>query len=212
MEAFAFLKMFRIELDRLIEQSPPIPEETVRKFKIEFRTFTDIKRPDITGYIEHTQAYNNNSERMKQLAVEATLTLLHKKNLLKELVLNDLDSKVRDITTETIKQVQAASVAASKKSAGTAMPFAKRVVEERKQELSQLPTGLVADIRNRIRGRGGRGAEEVVVESEDVVIDVSGGPVALALDISGTAVTADISGSALGANVTLQVNELVNKV
>jgi hypothetical protein len=210
MEAFAFLKMFRIELDRLIEQSPPIPEETVRKFKIEFRTFTDIKRPDITGYIEHTQAYNNNSERMKQLAVEATLTLLHKKNLLKELVLNDLDSKVRDITTETIKQVQAA--AASKKSAGTAMPFAKRVVEERKQELSQLPTGLVADIRNRIRGRGGRGAEEVIVESEDVVIDVSGGPVALALDISGTAVTADISGSALGANVTLQVNELVNKV
>jgi hypothetical protein len=210
MEAFAFLKMFRIELDRLIEQSPPIPEETVRKFKIEFRTFTDIKRPDITGYIEHTQAYNNNSERMKQLAVEATLTLLHKKNLLKELVLNDLDSKVRDITTETIKQVQAA--AASKKSAGTAMPFAKRVVEERKQELSQLPTGLVADIRNRIRGRGGRGAEEVIVESEDVVIDVSGGPVALAVDISGTAVTADISGSALGANVTLQVNELVNKV
>uniref|UniRef100_A0A6C0KY78 SLATT domain-containing protein n=1 Tax=viral metagenome TaxID=1070528 RepID=A0A6C0KY78_9ZZZZ len=203
MEAFAFLKMFRIELDRLIEQSPPIPEETVRKFKIEFRTFTDIKRPDITGYIEHTQAYNNNSERMKQLAVEATLTLLHKKNLLKELVLNDLDSKVRDITTETIKQVQAASAAASKKSAGTAMPFAKRVVEERKQELSQLPIGLVADIKNRIRGRGGRGAEEVVVESEDVVIDVSGGPVALAVDISG---------SDLGANVTLQVNELVNKV
>ena len=213
MEAFAFLKMFRIELDRLIEQSPPIPEETVRKFKIEFRTFTDIKRPDITGYIEHTQAYNNNSERMKQLAVEATLTLLHKKNLLKELVLNDLDSKVRDITTETIKQVNAASsLAASKKQTGTAIPFAKRVVEERKQELSQLPTGLVADIKNRIKSRGGRGAEEVVVESEDVVIDMSGAPV----DVSGSSVdisgSVDVSGSIVGANVTLQVNELVNKV
>ena len=241
MEAFAFLKMFRIELDRLIEQSPPIPEETVRKFKIEFRTFTDIKRPDITGYIEHTQAYNNNSERMKQLAVEATLTLLHKKNLLKELVLNDLDSKVRDITTETIKQVNAAS--ASKKQTGTAIPFAKRVIEERKQELSQLPSGIVADLKNRIRSRGGRSAEEAVVESEDVVIDISGVPVdvsgAATATVAAAAVAAaavataavataavataavavdvsgaavDVSGSELGVNVALQVNELVNKV
>jgi hypothetical protein len=106
MEAFAFLKMFRIELDRLIEQSPPIPDETVRKFKIEFRAYTDIKRPDITGYIEHTTAFNNNHERMKQLAVEATLTLMHKKHLLKELVLNDLDSRIREITTDTLKQEQ----------------------------------------------------------------------------------------------------------
>jgi hypothetical protein len=196
MEAFAFLKMFRIELDRLIEQSPPIPEETVRKFKIEFRAFTDIKRPDITGYIEHTQAYNNNNERMKQLAVEATLTLLHKKNLLKDLVLNDLDAKVREITAETIKQEQRAAVASSAAKKSNPVPFAARQIEERKQELSQLPAGLVSDLKNRIRARG---AVQVVAEEDVVVlvgpvVDVSGAVV----DVSGAAV--DVSGAVLDAS------------
>lgn len=43
MDAFAFMKMFRIELDRLIEQSPSIPELIIRRFIYEFKEFTDRK-------------------------------------------------------------------------------------------------------------------------------------------------------------------------
>jgi hypothetical protein len=32
MDAFAFMKMFRVELDRLVEQSPSIPEQIINKF------------------------------------------------------------------------------------------------------------------------------------------------------------------------------------
>jgi hypothetical protein len=152
MEAFAFLKMFRIELDRLIEQSPPIPEDTVRKFKIEFRTFTDIKRPDITGYIEHTKAYNNNGERMKQLAVEATLTLLHKKNLLKDIVMNDLDNRVREITSEVIK-TERVTAARNVTKPDKKPTLVEQNIVERKAELSKLPVGFVSDLKNRFASR-----------------------------------------------------------
>ena len=172
MEAFAFLKMFRIELDRLIEQSPPIPEETVRKFKIEFRAFTDIKRPDITGYIEHTTAYNNNNERLKQLAVEATLALMHKKKMLKELVFNDLDSRVREITSETVKQEQL-SVSKRLATPATLIPLAVRQAEERKQELAKLPAGNVNDIKKRWNAIAGAAAAAAPVVPEDVTIQVN---------------------------------------
>jgi hypothetical protein len=105
MEAFAFLKMFRIELDRLIEQSPQIPEQVITSFKQVFRSNTEIKRPDITGYIEHTHAYDNKNERLKQLAVEASLALLNKKRMLRDIVFEDLEDRVKTI----VREVQAGS-------------------------------------------------------------------------------------------------------
>lgn len=116
MEAFAFLKMFRIELDRLIEQSPQIPEAVIANFKQVFRSNTEIKRPDITGYIEHTHAFDNKNERLKQLAVEAALTLASKKRFLKEIVLEDLEKRVRTIVGEEHAAVAAAAAAAARPS------------------------------------------------------------------------------------------------
>jgi len=102
MEAFAFLKMFRVELDRLIELSPPIPESVIRSFKHEFRMLADVKRPEITGAgaIEHTRAFDNSNERLKALATEATMMIWHKKKFIKELVMADLDVRVRNIAAE----------------------------------------------------------------------------------------------------------------
>jgi hypothetical protein len=102
MEAFSFLKMFRVELDRLIELSPPIPESIIRSFKHEFRMLADVKRPEITGAgaIEHTRAFDNSNERLKALATEASLMIWHKKKFVKELVMADLDVRVRDIASE----------------------------------------------------------------------------------------------------------------
>ena len=103
MDAFAFMKMFRIELDRLIEQSPSIPELIIRRFIYEFKEFTDIKRPDITGEIEHTSVFSDTNTRLKKIAEEAAITISQKKGLLKQLVMDDLDTKLRRLVREAVK-------------------------------------------------------------------------------------------------------------
>lgn len=100
MEAFAFLKMFRIELDRLVEQSPPIPESIIIQFKREFRANSEVKKPDIAGVLEHTKVYENKEERLKQVAVDASLMLLQKKKFFKDLVMEEIDEKVRKLIAE----------------------------------------------------------------------------------------------------------------
>jgi hypothetical protein len=100
MESFAFMKMFRIELDRLIEQSPSIPESIINAFIYEFKEFTDIKKPDITGDLEHTRVFSDNNSKLKRIAEDAAMTLAQKKGVLKQLVLDDLDGKVRKIIQE----------------------------------------------------------------------------------------------------------------
>lgn len=100
MEAFAFLKMFRIELDRLVEQSPPIPESVILQFKREFRANSEVKKPDIAGVLEHTKVYENREERLKQVAVDASMMLLQKKKFFKDLVMEEIDEKVRKLIAE----------------------------------------------------------------------------------------------------------------
>jgi len=95
-DAYTFLKMFRVELDRLIEQSPTIPEFIIKRFQKEFDTKLDVKRPDITGDIKHTTIYDNHNERLKMLAVEASLALMHKKKLMKDLVMVDIDRHINE--------------------------------------------------------------------------------------------------------------------
>jgi hypothetical protein len=114
MEAFAFLKMFRIELDRLIEQSPSIPDSIISSFKQEFRMMADVKRPEVTGAIEHTRVFDDKNARLKAVAAEAALILLHKKRFLKEIALEELDARVRAIiagkdTTKPDTKVSASS-------------------------------------------------------------------------------------------------------
>jgi hypothetical protein len=103
MDAFAFMKMFRIELDRLIEQSPSIPESIIDKFIYEFKEAVDIKKPDITGDLEHTRVFSDSNTRLKKIAEDASLTLNLKKGILKQLVMDDLDVKIRKIVRETAR-------------------------------------------------------------------------------------------------------------
>ena len=59
MDAFAFIKVFRVELNRLIEQSPTIPESIIKQFKHEFKNKTNLKKPLITGDLDYTMKYLN---------------------------------------------------------------------------------------------------------------------------------------------------------
>ena len=102
-DAKAFLKMFRIELDRLVEQSPVVPDMIIEEFKILFED-SDIRLPDILGVMEHTKVFTDSGSRLKKLAAEATIAIQQKKGLLKQLVLDDLDSKIRTICTDEVSR------------------------------------------------------------------------------------------------------------
>ena len=90
-----FLKMCRNEQDRLIELSPQVTDAIKDEFKKKFGNIPNLKRPDICDELEHTTPFNDRELRMRQVAAEAALTLMHKKRILKEIVVADLDEKIR---------------------------------------------------------------------------------------------------------------------
>jgi hypothetical protein len=94
MDAMSFLKMGRIELDRLIEQSPPIPMRTVDEFHVAFRDKKDIRRPEIAGGIEHTRVFEDRDSRLAKVAAEAAYAIQQKKGLMRQLVMEDIDKRI----------------------------------------------------------------------------------------------------------------------
>jgi hypothetical protein len=156
MESFAFMKMFRTELDRLIEQSPSIPEAVISSFISEFKHYKDVKKPEIAGELEHTRVFKASDERLKRIAQEAALTLAQKKGVLKQLVLDDLDGKVRRLAEESAKkymdeQKKAVSLAAVAGAlASGPKNFADRQKVERQSELKSLAqNNVVAEMKAR---------------------------------------------------------------
>jgi hypothetical protein len=121
MDAMNFLKMARVELDRLIEQSPSIPPTIVRAFEFEFRKNTNIKRPEIAGGVEHTRVFDDRDARMIRLASEAALMLSHKKKFLQEMVLGDLDKRIAQKTLEQRAELETVLRAEAEKAAFNAV-------------------------------------------------------------------------------------------
>lgn len=96
MDAIDFLKICRTELDRLIEQSPPIPIEPIKMFEKNFGTIRDLKKPDICGALEHTHVFESSEARLKQMAVEAALMLKRRKQTLNELVSPQIEKQIAE--------------------------------------------------------------------------------------------------------------------
>ena len=86
MDSMDFLKVCRSDLDRLIEQSPPIPPQAIQLFEFRFGSIKELKKPDICGALEHTRVYESSETRLKQVAVDAALLLRQRKNTLAELL------------------------------------------------------------------------------------------------------------------------------
>lgn len=55
-DSMDFIKVCRNELDRLIEQSPPIPEVIITRFEKQFSA-SQIKKPDICNHLERTPIF-----------------------------------------------------------------------------------------------------------------------------------------------------------
>ena len=102
MDCMDFLGICRAELDRLIEQSPPVPDEVIEEFEKEFKDVPNIKRPDICHGLEHTRVFDNSASRLKMLSGEAALMLYHKKRALRDEIIPDLtkliDRRITDLS------------------------------------------------------------------------------------------------------------------
>jgi hypothetical protein len=107
LDSMDFIKICRAELDRLIEQSPAIPDEIIHSFLTEFKDLPDLKRPDICKGIEHTEAFKDSKTRMKQLASEAALMIKHKKKVLREEIVPDIDNRLTRIMEAKIDELKA---------------------------------------------------------------------------------------------------------
>ncbi|NBR14459.1 MAG: SLATT domain-containing protein [Crocinitomicaceae bacterium] len=73
-----FLKLCRAELDRLIEQSPGIPESIITEFEKKFDDIKDVKRPEVCNNLEHTRIFRSMKspkEKLEELAGKASLIM-----------------------------------------------------------------------------------------------------------------------------------------
>lgn len=163
MDAMSFLKMGRIELDRLIEQSPPIPPKIVEAFMIAFRHKKDIVRPEIAGGIEHTRIFEDRDSRLAKIAAEAAYAIQNKKGLMRQLVLEDIDKRIllrareeRDsmeeqLREEIIKVAQDAAIQALK---SPTVPYQNKVQffnNAREEAVVVIPQGILEKTKEKLR-------------------------------------------------------------
>jgi len=92
-DSMDFLKICRAELDRLIEQSPQIPDKVIEDFEKEFFDTPTLKKPDIAHGIDHTQVYRDNS-KIKKIIVDAAMMLKQKRKVWHEAMMPDVDRHV----------------------------------------------------------------------------------------------------------------------
>lgn len=114
-DAMDFLKICRAELDRLIEQSPPIPDVIIAEFEKEFKNQPDIKKPEICHGLEHTRVFEDRGARLRMLSGEAALMLMHKKKAMREAIVPDLDRMIKKAVDQKIYDISGAVVEAMRR-------------------------------------------------------------------------------------------------
>ena len=95
-DSLDFLKICRADLDRLIEQSPPIHSDAIKLFEARFGHIKELKKPDICGALEHTRAFESSEERLKHIAVDAALLLKQRKKTLNELLSPQIQERIKE--------------------------------------------------------------------------------------------------------------------
>ncbi len=107
MDCMDFLGICRQDLDRLIEQSPQIPDKVIAEFEIEFKDQPTLKRPDICHGLEHTSIFNSNKSRLMQLTTDATIFLKQRKKMLRDEILPDLSDRINtSVESELAKKLE----------------------------------------------------------------------------------------------------------
>jgi len=105
MDSMDFLKICRSDLDRLIEQSPPIPTEAIAIFEAKFGDIHHLKKPDICGSLEHTNVFDSSESRLKQVAVDAAILMKQRRQTLNELLSTQVQETITKKVDERLKIV-----------------------------------------------------------------------------------------------------------
>jgi len=105
MDSLDFLKICRADLDRLIEQSPPIPEDAIELFEDRFNSIPNLKKPDICGELKHTHVFESSDIRLKQVAVDAAIMLKQRRNMLTELTMPKIQERINEQIDTRLEQV-----------------------------------------------------------------------------------------------------------
>lgn len=134
MDSMDFLKVCRSDLDRLIEQSPPIPPQAIQLFEFRFGSIKELKKPDICGALEHTRVYESSETRLKQVAVDAALLLRQRKNTLAEL----LSPKIQDQIATQIQARMAEELDARKRQLEEEIAMQKEEEKRKEEEVQRV--------------------------------------------------------------------------
>ena len=108
-DADSFVKVCRMEYDRLTEQSPPIPSDVLEMFKIIFKKQAEEKRknededlilPDICDSIKHTKVYKaaiNNPDSIVQSIYNIDKKDDSKKEVTETIVKEALNTRIKEL-------------------------------------------------------------------------------------------------------------------
>ena len=108
-DADSFVKVCRMEYDRLTEQSPPIPSDVLEMFKIIFKKQAEEKRknededlilPDICDSIKHTKVYKaaiNNPDSITQSIYNIDKKDDPKKEVTETIVKEALNTRIKEL-------------------------------------------------------------------------------------------------------------------
>lgn len=109
-DSMDFLKICRSELDRMIEQSPQIPDNVIQQFEKEFVNTPHLKKPDIAHGIDHTKVFKDTDTRIKKMVVDATVMLKQKRKVWHEAMMPDVDRhlerKISDLSGNFISVLE----------------------------------------------------------------------------------------------------------
>ena len=90
-----------------MEMSPVIPDLVVKEFNRMFEKNIEITKPEITGFIERTPVFKDKGERLKKIAAEAAIVIHQRKGLMRQLIMDDLNTKLekmaREVATKLIE-------------------------------------------------------------------------------------------------------------
>ena len=150
-DSLDFLKICRADLDRLIEQSPPIPEESIKLFEASFGLIADLKKPDICGSLEHTRVFESSQSRLKQVLSDAALMIRHKRRTLNEL----LSPQIQDTIKKQVETRLQEALEERKNSLKAEMELEKANIEETEEAyrraLEERRNKIHSDIDNELR-------------------------------------------------------------
>ena len=133
-DSMDFLKICRADLDRLIEQSPPIPEIAIEMFEEHFGTIPNLKKPDICGALEHTRVFESSQTRLTQVLSDAALMLRHKKNALNEL----LSSQIQDTIKKQVETKLSEALEERKKKLEEELEIEKTNIQLQEEEYQRI--------------------------------------------------------------------------